>query len=291
MTAPQAGRAPAIGQVIAVASGKGGVGKSTVAVNLAAALAAGGARVGLLDADLYGPSVPLMTGLRAGRLRTGTDGRIRPLEAHGLKIVSVGFMVPEGDALIWRGAVLHKVIHDFVHDVDWGALDFLVVDLPPGTGDVPLSLQQAMPLHGALLVTTPQAVARADAARAASMLRELDIPILGLIENMSAVVCPHCRAEVPLFPDATADLGKEFGAPLLGRIPFDPRIAACGDSGTPLTVAHASSPAAAAFREIARGLIPNGAEAGREHQPAMCRDAQVPRVQDAQERRAEKEGS
>jgi ATP-binding protein involved in chromosome partitioning len=157
MTAPQAGRAPAIDRVIAVASGKGGVGKSTIAVNLAVALACEGARVGLLDADLYGPSMPLMTGLREGRLRAGVDGCIRPLAAHGLKIVSVGFMVPEGDALIWRGAVLHKVIHDFVHDVDWGALDFLVVDLPPGTGDVPLSLHQTIPLHGALLVTTPQA--------------------------------------------------------------------------------------------------------------------------------------
>ena len=264
MTAPQAGRAPAIRTVTAVASGKGGVGKSTVAVNLAAALAAGGARVGLLDADLYGPSVPLMTGLRAGRLRTGTDGRIRPLEAHGLKIVSVGFMVPEGDALIWRGAVLHKVIHDFVHNVDWGALDFLVVDLPPGTGDVPLSLHQAIPLHGALLVTTPQAVARADAARAASMLRELDIPILGCIENMSGVVCPHCRGDVPLFPDTSQNLGEQFGVPLLGRIPFDPRIVASGDSGTPLTAAHADSPAAVAFRRMARDLIQNGAEAGHE---------------------------
>ena len=264
MTAPQAGRAPAIHTLIAVASGKGGVGKSTVAVNLAVALAAEGARVGLLDADLYGPSVPLMTGLRDGRLRAGADGRIRPLEAHGLKIVSVGFMVPEGDALIWRGAVLHKVIHDFVHNVDWGALDFLVVDLPPGTGDVPLSLHQAIPLHGALLVTTPQAVARADAARAASMLRELDIPILGCIENMSGVVCPHCRGDVPLFPDTSQNLGEQFGVPLLGRIPFDPRIVASGDSGTPLTAAHADSPAAVAFRRMARDLIQNGAEAGHE---------------------------
>jgi ATP-binding protein involved in chromosome partitioning len=273
VTAPQAGRAPAIDQTIAVASGKGGVGKSTVAVNLAVALAQTGTRVGLLDADLYGPSIPLMTGLRNGRLRTGADGRIRPLVAHGLKIVSVGFMVGEGDALIWRGAVLHKVIHDFVHDVDWSALDFLVVDLPPGTGDVPLSLHQAMSLHGALLVTTPQAVARADAARAASMLRELEIPILGVIENMSAVVCPHCRGDVPLFPDAAHDPGEQIGAPRLGRIPFDPRIAACGDGGVPLTVAHPDSPAAAAFREIARGLLRGNAAPQRASQPVTTKEA------------------
>ena len=273
MTAPQAGRAPAIGQVIAVASGKGGVGKSTVAVNLAVALAAEGARCGLLDADLYGPSVPLMTGLRDGRLRAGPDGRIQPLAAHGLKIVSVGFMVPEGDALIWRGAVLHKLIHDFVRDVDWGVLDFLIVDLPPGTGDVPLSLQQAIPLHGALLVTTPQAVAHADAARAASMLRELDIPIVGLVENMSGVVCPHCHGDVPLFPDATQDRAESFGTSPLWRIPFDPRIATSGDGGTPLVAAHADSPAAAVFREIALGLMASSAENGREPRPNTVKEA------------------
>jgi len=271
MTAPQAGRAPAIGKVIAVASGKGGVGKSTVALNLAVALAQAGARVGLLDADLYGPSVPLMTGLRDARLRASAGGRIQPLTAHGLRIVSVGFMVGEGDALIWRGAVLHKVIHDFVHDVDWGLLDFLVADLPPGTGDVPLSLHQALPLHGALLVTTPQAVARADAARAAAMLRELDIPILGCVENMSIAVCPHCEGEVPLFPDTARDPGEPFGAPLLGRIPFDPRIAACGDSGSPLVAAHADSSAAVVFREIARGLI-QGDATGYQPRPVTTKE-------------------
>ncbi len=264
LTGGAAGRAPAGPRVIAVASGKGGVGKSTVAVNLAVALAAEGARCGLLDADLYGPSVPLMLGVRDARLRAGADGRIRPLEAHGLSIVSVGFMVAEGDALIWRGAALHKLIHDFVHDVDWGALDFLVADLPPGTGDVPLSLQQAIPLHGALLVTTPQAVARADAARAASMLRELEIPLLGVIENMSGALCPHCGGAVPLFPDAAQDPTEQLGAALLGRIPFDPRIAECGDAGTPLLAAHADSPAAVAFRDIARGLIRSAPAAGRD---------------------------
>ena len=255
LTGGAAGRAPAGPRVIAVASGKGGVGKSTVAVNLAVALAAEGARCGLLDADLYGPSVPLMRGVSDARLRAGADGRIRPLSAHGLRIVSVGFMVPEGDALIWRGAALHKLIHDFVHDVDWGALDFIVADLPPGTGDVPLSLHQTIALHGALLVTTPQAVARADAARAASMLRELDIPLLGVIENMSGALCPHCGGAVPLFPDPGLEDAAQFGAPLLGRIPFDARIAACGDAGAPLMARYADSPAAEALRGIARGLI------------------------------------
>jgi ATP-binding protein involved in chromosome partitioning len=259
LTASRAGRAPAGRQLIAVASGKGGVGKSTVAVNLAVALAREGARCGLLDADLYGPSVPVMLGQRAGRLRAAGDGRIRPLEAHGLKTVSVGFMVPEGDALIWRGAALHKLIHDFIHGVDWGELDFLVVDLPPGTGDVPLSLHQTTALHGALLVTTPQAVAQADAARAATMLRELGIPVLGLIENMSAPACPHCGGAVPLYPDPPAGASGQLGLPLRGRIPFDPRIARSGDDGVPFVIAHGDSPVAAAFRDIARGLIRDSA--------------------------------
>lgn len=255
VTAPDAGRAPVPRHVIAVASGKGGVGKSTVAVNLAAALAQAGARCGLLDADFYGPSVPLMTGLRDGRLRTGADGRIRPIEIHGLKIISIGFMVPEGEALMWRGAILHKVIHDFIHDVDWGECDYLIVDLPPGTGDVPLSLHQAIPFRGALLVTTPQAVALADATRAAALCRELGIPLLGLIENMSGLVCPHCRGHVDLFtPGGAQDLSGQLGIPLLGRIPFDPQIGLCGDLGLPPVLAQPDSPIATAFREIARHL-------------------------------------
>jgi len=270
MTAQGAGRVPAIAKALAVASGKGGVGKSTIALNLAVALAQAGARVGLLDADLYGPSIPLMAGLRGARLRTGADGRIRPLDAHGLRIVSVGFMVGESDALIWRGAVLHKVIHDFVHDVDWGTLDVLVVDLPPGTGDVPLSLQQAIALDGALVVTTPQAVARADAARAAAMLRELEIPVLGVIENMSSAVCPHCGGDVPLFPDAGGDRSQSFGAPVLGRIPFGPEIAASGDAGTPLVAVHADTPAATALRAIARRLLLHDGTARPEEPPSAA---------------------
>jgi ATP-binding protein involved in chromosome partitioning len=255
VTAPEAGRAPAPRHVIAVASGKGGVGKSTVAVNLAAALARTGARAGLLDADFYGPSVPLMTGLRDGRLRTGADGRIRPIEIHGIKIVSIGFMVPEGEALMWRGAILHKVIHDFIHDVDWGECDYLIVDLPPGTGDVPLSLHQAIPFRGTLLVTTPQAVALADATRAAALCRELGIPLLGLIENMSGLICPHCQGHVDLFtPGGAQDLSGQLGIPLLGRIPFDPQIGLCGDLGVPPVLAWPDSPTASTFREIALRL-------------------------------------
>jgi ATP-binding protein involved in chromosome partitioning len=179
-------------------------------------------------------------------------------------------MVGESDALIWRGAVLHKVIHDFVHDVDWGTLDVLVVDLPPGTGDVPLSLQQAIALDGALVVTTPQAVARADAARAAAMLRELEIPVLGVIENMSSAVCPHCGGDVPLFPDAGGDRSQSFGAPVLGRIPFGPEIAASGDAGTPLVAVHADTPAATALRAIARRLLLHDGTARPEEPPSAA---------------------
>ncbi len=273
LTSARASWTPVPRRIVGVASGKGGVGKSTVAVNLAVALAATGVRCGLLDADLYGPSVPLMLGLRDGRLRTGADGRIRPLEAHGVRVVSAGFMIAEGEALIWRGAILHKLIRDLVHDVDWDGCDYLIVDLPPGTGDVPLALRDAVALSGMLLVTTPQQVALADAARAHALCRELGLPVLGLVENMGALVCPHCHGHVDLFPpDGGRDLSARLGIPLLGRIPFDPATALSGDLGLPVVIAQPQSAAASAFHALARTVLAHGAApadvaAGLDSQP------------------------
>jgi ATP-binding protein involved in chromosome partitioning len=241
--------------LIAVASGKGGVGKSTVAVNLALALAATGARCGLLDVDMYGPSVPVMMGLGGERLWAERGGRIQPLENHGVKVVSVGFMVPDGDALIWRGAIVDQVIRDFVHDVSWGALEYLIVDMPPGTGDIPLSLHRAVALTGVILVTTPQGVALADVERCFDLYRELAVPVLGIIENMSGLTCPHCHGRVDLFmPGGGRDLSLRHDTPLLGCIPFDPDIGMSGDIGLPLVLAQPDSRPARAFREIARAL-------------------------------------
>lgn len=247
---------PEIRHVIAVGSGKGGVGKSTVAVNLALALAATGARCGLLDVDMYGPSVPVMMGLRGERLRAERGGRIQPLENHGVKVVSVGFMVPEGDALIWRGAIVDQVIKDFVHGVSWGALDYLIVDMPPGTGDIPLSLHRAAAFTGVILVTTPQGVAIVDVERCFDLYGELAVPVLGIIENMSGLTCPHCHQPVDLFiPGGGRDLSERYEKPLLGSIPFDQSVGISGDIGLPVVLAQPDSPAACAFLEIARGLL------------------------------------
>jgi ATP-binding protein involved in chromosome partitioning len=230
------------------------VGKSTVAVNLTLALSATGARCGLMDLDMYGPSVPLMMGLRGARLRS-EHGRIQPLESHGVKVVSVGFMVPDGDALIWRGAVLDQLIRDFVHGVSWGALDYLIVDMPPGTGDIPLSLHRAAPFTGAVLVTTPQGVAVSDVERCFDLYGELAVPVLGIIENMSGLICPHCQQPVDLFlPGGGRDLSRRYDKPFLGSIPFDPEVGISGDIGLPVVLAQPDAPAAHAYREIARSL-------------------------------------
>jgi len=247
---------PEVRHVIGVGSGKGGVGKSTVAVNLALALSKLGARCGLLDVDMYGPSAPVMMGLRGERLRTGSEGRMQPLENHGVKVVSVGFMVPDGNALIWRGAILDQVIKDFIHDVNWGALDYLIVDLPPGTGDVPLSLHRTVPFTGMVLVTTPQGVAVADVERCFDLYGELAVPVLGVIENMSGLTCPHCHQQIDLFtPGGGRDLSERYGKPFLGSVSFDPQIGMCGDIGLPTVLAQPDSPAATAFLEIARHVM------------------------------------
>lgn len=249
------GNRPAgIKHVIAVGSGKGGVGKSTVAVNLALALAESGAKVGLLDADIYGPSIPLMMGANT---RPGTrDGRIVPVERHGVKMMSIGFMLPNNDdPVIWRGPMLTGVLQQFVRDVEWGEIDYLLVDLPPGTGDVPLSLTQLLPLSGAVIVITPQPVAAQIGIKTLNMFKQVNVPILGLIENMSAFVCPHCSESTAIFDHGGGAKTSEYtGVPYLGDIPLDPKIRTGGDKGEPVFVAEPQSPQAEAFRRIAQNM-------------------------------------
>jgi ATP-binding protein involved in chromosome partitioning len=242
---------PGVAHVVAVASGKGGVGKSTVAVNLAVALAQEGARVGLIDADVYGPNVPVMMGVREQPYQR--DGKILPLEAHGVKLMSMGFLVDPETPVIWRGPMLHGVMQNFTRDVDWGTLDYLVIDLPPGTGDVQLSLAQQVPLAGAVIVATPQQVALDDAQKAIAMFDKLEVPILGMVENMSYFVCPSCDARHEIFSSGGARQKAEaMGLPFLGAIPIHPSVRQAGDAGTPVLVTAPGSPEAEAFRSLAR---------------------------------------
>src|SRR5688500_273819 len=241
---------PHLGRIIAVSSGKGGVGKSTVATNLAVALARSGARVGLMDADIYGPNIPRMMGVNAPP--PVIDQRIQPLEAHGVKIMSLGFIIERDQPAIWRGPIVMKVITQFLQDVPWGTLDFLLVDMPPGTGDAQLSLVQAAQVSGAVIVTTPQEVAVGDALRGAKMFERVGVPVLGIIENMSYFECPHCGKPTPIFGSGGGRrLADELGIPLLGEIPLYPQIHAGGDSGTPIVVAEPDAPAARAMLSVA----------------------------------------
>jgi ATP-binding protein involved in chromosome partitioning len=235
---------------VAVASGKGGVGKSTVAVNLAAVLARAGASVGLLDADVYGPSIPLMMGTNARPLMR--DQRIVPLEAHGVRLMSIGFILDPEKALIWRGPLVAQLITQFLNDVDWGELDYLIVDLPPGTGDVQLTLVQKIPISGAVIVTTPQEVALADALKGLKMFEEVKTPVLGIIENMSGFVCPSCNETHAIFRSGGGQrIAEENGVELLGQIPIEPAICESGDTGTPAVLAHPESATAIAFEHAA----------------------------------------
>ena len=253
-TQPDQSKAPGIRNVIAVASGKGGVGKSTVAVNLAASLQLDGARVGLMDVDIYGPSVPLMTGTEGAKPRI-VEGRLMPVEAHGLKLLSMGYLVPAGQAVVWRGPMLHKAITQFFEDCTWGEIDYLVVDLPPGTGDVQLSLSQIFPLTGAVMVTTPQEVALIDVIKGANMFERVNVPLLGVIENMSYFVCPCCSTRTEIFSHGGGrKAAKEHGWPFLGEIPIDPSVRIGGDTGTPVVISHPDSPVAKALRATARAL-------------------------------------
>jgi ATP-binding protein involved in chromosome partitioning len=236
--------------IIAVGSGKGGVGKSTVTVNLAVALAASGARVGLLDADVYGPNIPLMMGI-TGQPHAIQD-RIQPLENFGVKVMSMGFLAAEDTPLIWRGPMLHNVIQQFVRQVDWGELDYLLVDLPPGTGDVQLSLTQTVPLMGAVVVTTPQDVALQDARKAIMMFRQVRVEILGIVENMSYFECPKCNTRTHIFNHGGGEItAQKYEVPFLGEVPLYLGIREGGDRGKPIALGSADSPAGKAFIQIA----------------------------------------
>ncbi len=237
-----------------MSSGKGGVGKSTVAVNLALALRATGAVVGIVDADVYGPDVPLMLGARG---KPGMfENRIIPVEAHGMKMMSIGLLVNEREPLIWRGPMLDSFIKQMLRDVNWGPLDYLVFDMPPGTGDAQLSLSQVIPLTGAIVVTTPQEVALLDVRKAIAMFRKLNVPLLGVVENMSHFVCPHCHERTDIFgTTGGARIAEEFGLPLLAQLPLDPETRVGGDEGMPITVRRPQSPQAAAFRKLAEAVI------------------------------------
>ncbi|HEX4956071.1 MAG TPA: Mrp/NBP35 family ATP-binding protein [Thermoanaerobaculia bacterium] len=247
---------PGVEHVVAVASGKGGVGKSTVAANLAVSLAALGHRVGLLDADIYGPSVPIMFGISAKPVIDAGRNRIRPFEKFGLKVMSLGFVLDTDTPVIWRGPMVMKAIEQMLGDVEWGDLDYLVVDLPPGTGDAQLTLTQKVPLSGALVVTTPQDVALIDARKGLAMFRKVNVPVLGIVENMSGFACPHCGEVTDVFKrgggERTATL---LEAPFLGAVPLDPAIMEGGDRGVPIVVAAPSGPHAASFRAIAQAVI------------------------------------
>lgn len=245
---------PEVKHVIAVSSGKGGVGKSTVAVNLAVALAQAGARVGLMDADVYGPNIPMMMG--APTPPAQEDGKIKPAESYGVKLISMGYFVPEETAVVWRGPMIHTAIQQFFRDVLWGALDYLLVDLPPGTGDAQLSISQLIPLSGAITVTTPQEVALHDVRKGMMMFQKVNVPLLGLIENMSYFVCGHCHERTEIFSTGGGERAADkLGIPFLGRIPIDPAIRSGGDCGEPIVAADPDSPQTAAFRAIAKALM------------------------------------
>jgi ATP-binding protein involved in chromosome partitioning len=239
--------------VLAVASGKGGVGKSTVAVNVAVALAQSGAKVGLLDADIYGPNVPTMMGVK--RLPPqNNSGKLVPAQAHGVSVMSIGFLVKPGQPLIWRGPMLHSAIRQFLTDVEWGELDYLVIDLPPGTGDAQLSLAQSIPLSGGLIVTLPQAVSLEDARRGLEMFRELNVPILGVVENMSYLELPDGTRMDVFGSGGGLKLAEAASVPFLGQIPMDPSVRIGGDGGTPVVVSNPESAPAKALRSLAELL-------------------------------------
>src|SRR3989454_5179981 len=244
---------PEVRQTIAVSSGKGGVGKSTVTVNLATALRQTGAAVGIIDSDVYGPDIPLMLGSRG---RPGMfENRIIPVEAHGMKMMSIGLLVNDREPLVWRGPMIHSFIQQMLKDVMWGALDYLVFDMPPGTGDAQLSLSQVIPLSGVVMVTTPQEVALLDVRKAIGMFQKLNVPILGIVENMSYFLAPDTGHRYAIFGEGGGQrLVTEYGVPLLAQVPLDPETRLAGDEGTPITLRRPDSPQAGIFRELAAAV-------------------------------------
>ena len=243
---------PGVDAIVAVGSGKGGVGKTTLAVNLALALAKLGHKTGLLDADVYGPNVPLMLGT-SGQPRVLAENRIEPLTVHGLKTISVGLLNPGDKPLIWRGPMLHSIIRQFLGSVEWGTLDYLIVDLPPGTGDVALSLIQTVPLTAAIVVSTPSDVSLQDARKAIEMFRQMKVDIAGLVENMSYFVCPHCQHEIDIFSRGGVEkTARQFGVHFLGGVQLDPEIRKAGDEGRPAVLEGESSGHAKPLFDFAR---------------------------------------
>ena len=253
--APTPVQLPGVAKVIAVGSGKGGVGKTTVSVNLALSLAKLGYKVGLIDDDIYGPNVPLMLGAVMPP-RVTENQTIIPNEIHGLKVISVGFISPGDKPLMLRGPMLHQIVRQFVQQVDWGELDYLIVDLPPGTGDVVMSLTQSVPLTGAVVVSTPSDVSLQDARKALEMFAHVSVPVIGIVENMIHFTCPHCHKEIDIFSKGGAErTAEQFNVPFLGSVELVPEIRAGGDSGSPVALAGPDSPQAAEFYALAKRLI------------------------------------
>ena len=255
--------------IIAVASGKGGVGKTTVSANLAVALAQAGAAVGLLDADITGPNIPLMMGI-AGAPMASTDNKILPLERYGVKVISIAFFVPDGQPIVWRGPLVGGAIQQFLRDVDWGELDYLVVDLPPGTSDAQITLAQAVPISGAVLVTTPQQVSLADVEKALAMFRRMSVPVVGVVENMSAFICPHCGEATEIFGRGGGQrFAETWDVEFLGAIPLDVTVRQGGDAGVPAVAQREPGPAAQAMTHLARTVAARMSVRAARAQPVL----------------------
>jgi ATP-binding protein involved in chromosome partitioning len=260
---------PGVKNIIAVASGKGGVGKSTISANLAVALAMEGATVGLLDADITGPNIPMMLGVE-GAPSASAEGKITPLERYGVKVISIQFFVPEGQPIVWRGPLVGGAIQQFLRDVDWGELDYLVIDLPPGTSDAQLTLAQAVPISGSVLVTTPQDVALADVAKALAMFRRMSVPVMGIVENMSNFVCPHCGEETEIFGRGG---GQRFAQrneiEYFGAVPIDVKVRQGGDAGVPAVAQREPGAAAEVLRALARTVAARMSVRAAQQAPAV----------------------